>query len=109
IPVSNGIAANTGNVKANVQPKDQKTEPLTKPVKAQVELPAASLARLARANAGAGRGNQSASSGDAPAVDPARFVGRVAKAFQTAHDRGGTLQLRLSPPELGSLRLELTV
>jgi flagellar hook-length control protein FliK len=44
-----------------------------------------------------------------PIVDPARFVGRVAKAFQTAHERGGTLQLRLAPPELGALRLELTV
>jgi flagellar hook-length control protein FliK len=38
-----------------------------------------------------------------------RFVGRVAKAVQTAHERGGALQLRLSPPELGSLRLQLTV
>ncbi|MCI0333735.1 MAG: flagellar hook-length control protein FliK [Planctomycetes bacterium] len=46
---------------------------------------------------------------DEPRVDPARFVGRVAKAFHTAHERGGTLQLRLSPPELGSVRLELTV
>jgi flagellar hook-length control protein FliK len=42
-------------------------------------------------------------------VDPARFVGRVAKAFHFAQERGGTLQLRLSPPDLGSLRLELTV
>jgi flagellar hook-length control protein FliK len=33
----------------------------------------------------------------------------VAKAFQTAQDRGGTLQLRLSPPELGALRIELNV
>ena len=43
------------------------------------------------------------------AIDPARFVGRVAKAIQTANERGGALQLRLSPPELGSLRLQLTV
>jgi flagellar hook-length control protein FliK len=42
-----------------------------------------------------------------PRVDAARFVGRVAKAVQTAQDRGGLVQLRLSPPELGSLRLEL--
>jgi flagellar hook-length control protein FliK len=28
---------------------------------------------------------------------------------QTAQDRGGLVQLRLSPPELGSLRLELTM
>jgi flagellar hook-length control protein FliK len=46
---------------------------------------------------------------DLPRVDPARFIGRVSKAFHTAQDRGGTLQLRLAPPELGSLRLELTV
>ncbi len=42
-------------------------------------------------------------------VDASRFVGRVARAFHFAQDRSGTLQLRLSPPELGSLRLELTV
>jgi flagellar hook-length control protein FliK len=63
---------------------------------------------MSRANAGIQGGDPNAN-GELPAVDPARFIGRVAKAFQTAHDRGGTLQLRLSPPELGSLRLELTV
>ena len=46
---------------------------------------------------------------DVPRVDAARFVGRVAKAVQTAQDRGGVVQLRLSPPELGSLRLELSM
>jgi flagellar hook-length control protein FliK len=47
--------------------------------------------------------------GSAP-VTPAeqtRFVQRVAKAFQTAQARGGELQLRLSPPALGSLKLEI--
>lgn len=39
----------------------------------------------------------------------ARFVQRVAKAFESAMDRGGHVRLRLHPPELGSLRLELTV
>gem|GEM_PF-2010477 len=39
----------------------------------------------------------------------ARFVQRVAKAFESAADRGGHVRLRLHPPELGSLRLELTV
>jgi flagellar hook-length control protein FliK len=33
----------------------------------------------------------------------------VARAFHTANERGGTLQLRLSPPELGSLHMELSV
>jgi flagellar hook-length control protein FliK len=36
-------------------------------------------------------------------------VQRVARAFDAAADRGGTVRLRLDPPELGSLRLELTV
>lgn len=44
-----------------------------------------------------------------PRIDPERFVARVAKAFQLAEDRGGQLRLRLSPPELGSIRLELAV
>jgi flagellar hook-length control protein FliK len=46
---------------------------------------------------------------EGPRIDAARFVGRVAKAFHTAQERGGTLQIRLSPPELGAMRLELTV
>lgn len=45
----------------------------------------------------------------AGAVDRARFVQRVAQVFQATGDRGGTLRMRLSPPELGSLRVEITV
>lgn len=45
----------------------------------------------------------------ADAVGRVRFVQRVARAFQAAGDRGGTVRLRLSPPELGSLRVEITV
>jgi flagellar hook-length control protein FliK len=33
----------------------------------------------------------------------------VARAIHTAQERGGPLQLRLSPPELGAMRLELSV
>jgi len=39
----------------------------------------------------------------------ARFVDRVARAFRAAESRGGTIRLRLHPPELGSLRLEVRV
>jgi flagellar hook-length control protein FliK len=63
-----------------------------------------------RANAGASqRSGRTKGADEMPRVDPARFVGRVAKAFQTAQERGGTLQIRLSPPELGAMRHELTV
>jgi flagellar hook-length control protein FliK len=55
------------------------------------------------------RGGRRKETPEAPQVDAARFIGRVAKAFHTAQERGGTLQLRLSPPELGALKLQLTV
>jgi len=38
-----------------------------------------------------------------------QFVRRVARAFQTVGDRGGIIRIRLHPPELGSLRLEINV
>lgn len=43
-------------------------------------------------------------------VDAARFVSRVSRAFEAAQDRGGgPIQIRLSPPELGSLSVRLEV
>jgi flagellar hook-length control protein FliK len=42
-------------------------------------------------------------------VERVRLVQRVAKALQTAQDRGGTLRIRLTPPELGALKIELIV
>ncbi len=42
-------------------------------------------------------------------VNRVRFVQRVARAFAVVGDRGGSVRLRLHPPELGSLRLEVTV
>lgn len=45
-----------------------------------------------------------------PQVDPTRFVTRVTKAFETAQSRGGgPIEIRLSPPELGSLQIRLEV
>ncbi|MCA9121260.1 MAG: flagellar hook-length control protein FliK [Planctomycetaceae bacterium] len=43
------------------------------------------------------------------AADQTRFVDRVARAVQATGDRGGPLRLRLSPPELGSMTLEVKV
>jgi flagellar hook-length control protein FliK len=42
-------------------------------------------------------------------VDRARFVQRVSRAFHAIGEDGGQIRLRLSPPELGSLRLEVTL
>ncbi len=44
-----------------------------------------------------------------PPVDRARFVQRVGGALRLASQREGQVLLRLSPPELGSLRLEISV
>ncbi len=49
-------------------------------------------------------------SGDASdAVDRAKFVQRVAKAFEGMGSEGGSVRIRLHPAELGSLRLEVAV
>jgi flagellar hook-length control protein FliK len=42
-------------------------------------------------------------------VDASRLLTRVARAFTAAQERDGEVRLRLSPPELGSLRLEVRV
>jgi flagellar hook-length control protein FliK len=42
-------------------------------------------------------------------VDQARFVQRVARAFRAADEQGGQIRLRLSPPELGSLKLDIAL
>ena len=38
-----------------------------------------------------------------------RFVHRVTNAIQSAAETGGPIRLRLSPPELGAVRIEMTV
>jgi len=39
----------------------------------------------------------------------ARFVQRVARAFESMGDRNGTIRMALHPPELGALKLHLSV
>ena len=46
---------------------------------------------------------------DLPTVDRSRFVQRVSGAIRSAQQRDGQIQLRLSPPELGTLKIQLTV
>ena len=53
------------------------------------------------------RGTERTSPADGLEIDQTRFIERVARAFQAAEGRDGVLRLRLSPPELGALRLEL--
>ncbi len=46
---------------------------------------------------------------EAPTVDRARFVQRVGGAIRSAQNRDGQIQLRLSPPELGTLRINIVM
>jgi flagellar hook-length control protein FliK len=57
-----------------------------------------------QANAG-----QATGKGTEAGVDPAKFVQRVANAFSALGQRNGPVRLKLYPPELGSLRMEITV
>ncbi len=67
------------------------------------------------AHLSAGQGAQAAGPataagpGDIGQADRVRFVQRVEQAFQSMSAAGGTVRLKLSPPELGSMRLEITV
>ncbi len=44
-----------------------------------------------------------------PTVNRTRFIQRVSGAFRAAKDENGLVQIKLSPPELGTLRIEITV
>ncbi len=46
---------------------------------------------------------------ETPTVDRARFVQRVGGAIRAAQNRDGQIQLRLSPPELGTLRINIVM
>jgi flagellar hook-length control protein FliK len=44
-----------------------------------------------------------------PPIDSKSLLTRVTRAFKAAQERDGEIRLRLSPPELGSLRLEIRI
>jgi flagellar hook-length control protein FliK len=62
----------------------------------------------AQASNAAGTSSSGGTSGTSE-VDRVRFVQRVARAFQAADEDGGQIRLRLSPPELGSMKIEITM
>lgn len=66
---------------------------------------------LTRTAAGSNASNvdAQAEADSTPTVDRARFVQRVSGALRSAQQRDGQIQLRLSPPELGSLRITIEV
>ncbi|MEN1679818.1 MAG: flagellar hook-length control protein FliK [Planctomycetota bacterium] len=73
------------------------------------QAPAASLTEVAAGRLPTGRAQQSSGDETTLRVDPARFVARVSRAIQSAADRGGEVRLRLSPPELGTVQIKLSL
>ncbi len=58
---------------------------------------------------GAGSSTAPTADTNASQVDRVRFVQRVEQVFQDLNGQGGSIRLRLSPPELGSLHIEISV
>jgi flagellar hook-length control protein FliK len=110
--VANASASGSSNETSNRVGAAASTEDAAaKPVRSAAVRADGLPTTLARGQRGgrAGQSPELQESATLNRVDTARFVGRVTRAFHFAQERGGTLQLRLSPPELGSLRIELTV
>jgi flagellar hook-length control protein FliK len=105
---ANSVATQTREGPAGSESSDRAAQ-ATKGVGAKADGLTDPAQSLHSKNGTARFGARSNGTDDMPRVDPTRFIGRVAKAFHTAQERGGTLQIRLSPPELGAMRLELTV
>jgi flagellar hook-length control protein FliK len=121
-PVSTSTSAGQQTEAAASAAAGNTAAPAAEPVAAKSSLDARSAAPSGdlEVNAAPGTRSESAPAGRAAAsarqqdagsdqADRVRFVQRVARAFEAAHDRGGHVRLRLHPPELGSLRVELTV
>ena len=70
---------------------------------------ASALQRTGQAGDGAAGSGQSGGDESGSNASGVRFVQRVEQAFAAMSDRGGSVRLRLSPPELGSLRLDISV
>ena len=62
---------------------------------------------LASKATNAASGTNETPASETPTVDRARFVQRVGGAIRSAQNRDGQIQLRLSPPELGTLRINI--
>lgn len=68
---------------------------------------AATLDRLAAASLR--RSDETAQADGGPQIDRPRFVQRVEGALRAAQQRDGRIQVRLAPPELGVVHIELAV
>jgi flagellar hook-length control protein FliK len=96
-----GAATEPGNKSHAAANSPSENSPSTKQLTSSTEAP---VLRAANSSAAA---SSTSSTEATSAADRARFVHRVYRALHVAHERGGEVRLRLSPPELGNLTLEL--
>jgi flagellar hook-length control protein FliK len=71
--------------------------------------PGAAASPLQNSSQAGGAAAAAPQAGSVGQTDQARFLQRVTAAFQSVGDRSGSVRIMLSPPELGSLRLEVSI
>ena len=97
----------TGPPAATATPVDPPPTGASPPPTSSLALQSPVLVQLPRSDTPPVEKGQPASSESSP-IDAARLLHRVARAFAAAKD-GGEVRLRLSPPELGALVLDVRV
>ncbi len=112
VPEISAVAAQTNQTSQQAGPSGASAPGATQPVAGEGEGARSAAAMRAETHQparSAAAPPRDGSEGDTKAVDRVRFVQRVARAFEALGQHRGTLRLRLHPPELGSLRLEVSV
>jgi flagellar hook-length control protein FliK len=108
-PVADGLAIDAAETPARPGAEPREGSPAPGSVAASVTAAEPPAVRGAPFPTGSAREREASRAADPIELDPVRLLHRVARALYVAEQRGRELTLRLSPPELGSLRLELRV
>jgi flagellar hook-length control protein FliK len=101
-----GVSAAVKSIPSPAASQTQNTKPAQDP--SGLGAPATETTGQAAAGSPATDASGQAATG-ASQADRVRLVQRVAAAFQSVGDQGGTVRLRLSPPDLGAVKLEVSV
>jgi flagellar hook-length control protein FliK len=106
---ANGVAADLADTASSGEQSQDGESAETSTKSPAAEQPTSTLAERAGRFM---RNLNEASDKSPPKLSPAdasRFVNRVSKAFEAAQHQDGIVRIRLSPPELGAMRIELSV
>jgi flagellar hook-length control protein FliK len=98
----------TEPVVSAAQVRPEAVEPTTSPGEAKGDV-IASVRETTGTAARAATASEGGATSETEQAERVRFVQRVAKAVESMGGRSGSIRLRLYPPELGALRVELNV